>query len=459
MIIMLQQFVNRVKELKILETKFMENKKQLVIIYGRRRIGKTELIKKFIENKRYIYYLCTQDSIINNINELKLQFASVTGKAYFADLETDFYNLFKYFINEIKSEKIIIVLDEFPNLIDLFPGIVSVMQKIYDELMDKSSLYIILSGSSISMMEDELLSYKSPLYGRRTGSLELSTFGIREARYFYNINFEDLIKIYSIFGGIPFYLSLADKNLTVEENIINKIMTKGEILYEEPKILLKEEFREPRVYELILRYISIGYNTYGKLENATHLDKGNISKYLETLISVKLIDYIMPLNQKRRGIYEIKDYFMTFYYRFVYPNLSMLEIDQTDKVMALIRTDLNIYYGHAFEKIVIEMIKRGIVELPFMPTNVKRFWKKEVEIDAIAMNEDTGDICFIECKFSDNVDGLQIYHDLKYKSLSVDFRRSREYYMIVAKSYKTRSKEAINLDFQELDKLTSRIDK
>jgi AAA+ ATPase superfamily predicted ATPase len=247
--------------------------------------------------------------------------------------------------------------------------------------------------------------------------------------------------------------------LTVEENIINKIMTKGEILYEEPKILLKEEFKEPRVYELILRYISIGYNTYGKLENATHLDKENISKYLETLISVRLIDYILPLNQKSRGMYEIKDYFMTFYYRFVYPNLSMLEIDQRDKVMALIKTDLNIYYGHAFEKIIIEMIKTGIIELPFVPTNVKRFWKEEVEIDAIALNEDTGDICFVECKFSDNVDGLQIYHDLKYKSLSVYFRRTGEYYMIVAKSYKTLSEEAINIDFQILDKLTSKINK
>jgi AAA+ ATPase superfamily predicted ATPase len=121
----------------------------------------------------YIYYLCTQDSIINNIKELKLQFAYITGKAYFADLESDFYNLFKYFINEIKSEKIIIVLDEFPNLIGLFPGIISIMQKIYDELMDKSSLYIILSGSSISMMEDGLLSYKSPLYG---GELRVLNF-------------------------------------------------------------------------------------------------------------------------------------------------------------------------------------------------------------------------------------------------------------------------------------------
>lgn len=459
MIIMLQQFIDRNLELKILETKFRENRKQLIIIYGRRRVGKTELIKKFIENKRHIYHLCTQDSIINNLDELKLQFASITGKAYFADLETDFYNLFKYFINEIKSEKIIIVLDEFPNLLGLVPGIVSVMQKIYDELMDKSLLYIILSGSSISMMENELLSYKSPLYGRRTSSLELSTFGISEARHFYNHNFEEVIKLYSVFGGVPFYLALADNSMSVEQNIKNKIMTKGEILYQEPKILLKEEFREPRVYELILRYISMGYNTHGKLENAVHMDKGNISKYLETLISIRLIDYILPANMKRRGIYEIKDFFLNFYYRFIYPNLSMLEIDETGKVLEAIKNDLNIYYGHAFEKIVIEMLNTGIIKLPFTPTNVKRFWYKDIEIDAVAVNEETGDICFIECKFSDNVDGMQIFHDLKYKSLSVNLNRNNEYYMIIAKSFKTRSENAINIDFQELDKLTPKVDK
>lgn len=189
------------------------------------------------------------------------------------------------------------------------------------------------------------------------------------------------------------------------------------------------------------------------------MDKGNISRYLETLISIRLVDYVLPMNMRRRGLYEIKDYFLNFYYMFVYPNLSVLELGQTDSIMRLIKNDLNNYYGHAFEKIVIEMIRSGIIKLPFIPTNVKKFWKKDVEIDAVAVNEETRDICFIECKFSDNVDGIQIYHDLKYKSLSVDFRADKEYYMVIAKSFRTRSDDSINLDFQELNKLTPKIDK
>ncbi|WMT52287.1 MAG: DUF234 domain-containing protein [Ferroplasma sp.] len=150
---------------------------------------------------------------------------------------------------------------------------------------------------------------------------------------------------------------------------------------------------------------------------------------------------------------------MNFYHRFVYPNLSVLEIDQTDSIMGVIKNDLNNYYRHAFGKIVIEMIRSGIIKLLFIHRGVKRFWKKDVEIDAVAVNEETGGICFIECKFSDNVDGIQIYHNLKYKSISVDFRSNKEYYMVIAKSYRTRSEDSINLDFQELDKLTRKVDK
>ncbi len=447
---MLQQFINRKYELEFLNDKYNEDKKELIIIYGRRRIGKTMLIKKFIEDKKYIYHLCTLDSIDENLNSLKNKFAEITGKEYFKDLKSNFYELFKYFINEIKSDKIIIVLDEFPNLIELNHGIVSIMQKIFDELMDNTRLYIILSGSSISMMEDELLSYKSPLYGRRTGSIELNGFDIRNIKYFYDSSIEDLIKINAVFGNIPFYLSLIDKNKSVEENIKNKILKKGEILYEEPKILLKEEFKEPRVYELILRYISMGYNTYGEIVNATHFDKGNVSKYLETLISSRFINYTLPLNQKRRGVYEINDYFLYFYYRFVYPNLSDLEINKIDDVMEIIEKNINTYYGKAFERIIIDMIRNNIIKMPFKIMYIKRFWYKDIEIDAIAGNDETKEMAFIECKFKDNVDGIKIFNDLKYKSIKVDYKRNKEYFIIIAKSFKTKSEYAINIDFNTL---------
>jgi AAA+ ATPase superfamily predicted ATPase len=449
---MIQQFIDRKYELDFLNEKYKENKKQLIIIYGRRRIGKTSLIKKFIEDKKYIYHFCTFDSLDENIDSLKYSFSIITGKEYFNSLNVNFYDLFKYFINEIKSDKIILVLDEFPNLIELNRGIVSLMQKIFDEVMYDAQLYIILSGSSISMMEDELLSYKSPLYGRRTGSLELNGFNLKSIKYFYNSNVDDLVKFISVFGNVPFYLSLVDKTQSIEQNIRNRILKKGEILYEEAKILLKEEFREPRIYELILKQISLGHNSYGEIVNATHLDKGNISKYLETLVSVKLVNYILPLGEKRRGIYEINDYFLNFYYKFVYPNLSELEINNIDNVMDIIRKNLNTYFGHMFERIIIDMLKNGVISLPFKPSYVQRFWHKDIEIDAVAGNDENEEMAFIECKFKDNVEGIKIYNELKYKSLQVNYKRNKEYYIIVAKSFKTKSEYAINIDFDILSK-------
>ncbi len=458
MIIMIQQFINRKYELNFLNKKYDEDKPQLIIIYGRRRIGKTELIKEFISGKKTVYHLCTADSIEENITYLKSEFSSITGKSYFLNLEVDLFTLFKYLIDEIKDEKIIIALDEITYLVSLNKGILSIFQKIYDELMVNSRLFIIFSGSSISMMEDEILNFKSPVYGRRTGSLEISGFDPNLIEYFYPGDFEDIVKIHSIFGNVPFYLSLIDKNQNIEWNIKNIILSKGEILYEEPKILLKEEFREPRIYEMILKRISEGKNTYGELQNALHLDSGNISRYLETLISSRFIKYIIPLNQKRRGIYEINDYFLNFYYKFVDPNRSDLELGNIESVFKKINNNLNTFYGHTFERIALEMVSRGIIPIPIHNFQVNKFWHKDVEIDGVATN-DKNDVVFIEIKFVPDVDGIKIYNELKYKSLSVNIKRNKEYYMIIAKSFKTKSNEAINVDFADINKIIKKLNK
>jgi hypothetical protein len=119
----------------------------------------------------------------------------------------------------------------------------------------------------------------------------------------------------------------------------------------------------------------------------------------------------------------------------------------------MINRDINTYYGHAFERIIIDMIRNNIIEMPFKPLYVKRFWHKEVEIDAIAANDETKEMAFIECKFKDNIDGTKIFNDLKYKSLKVDYNRNKEYYIIIAKSFKTKSDGAINIDFNALKNL------
>jgi AAA+ ATPase superfamily predicted ATPase len=442
---MIQQFINREEELKFLEEKYLEDSPQLIIIYGRRRVGKTELIKKFIQNKKNIYILCSKTSIRENIDELKRKFYEITGKEYFLNLNTtSFFDLFKFFVNEIKNEKIVVVFDEFPYLMEIDKSIVSIFQKIWDELLVNTRVFLILCGSSIGMMESELLSYKSPLYGRRTGQWKVEPFKFKDIRkIFENFSIEDTIKIWSIFGNIPYYLSFFDKNLSLEENIKNKILKKGEVLFEEPKFLLKEEFREPKTYMLILKYISLGYNTQGQLSSVTGIEKGNLSKYLSVLEETKIIEYILPLGQRKRGMYIISDPFFNFWFRFVYPNISNLEIGLIDKVFSRISNELNDYYGIMFERLILELIKTKTIEFPFNFDWVGKWWYKDKEIDIVALNSKTNETVFVECKWQENVDAEKILNELEEKSKFVKWRneKRKEYYAIFAKSFKEKIRE------------------
>ncbi|MEM2897649.1 MAG: ATP-binding protein [Candidatus Bathyarchaeia archaeon] len=442
---MIQQFINREIELKFLEGKYSENSPQLVIIYGRRRVGKTELIKKFIQNKSGIYILCTRDSFFENIKEIKRKFYEATGKEYFLKLNTNsLFDLFKFLLNEIGKKKMIIAIDEFPYFIEVEKGVVSILQKVWDELSKKSKVFLLLCGSSIGMMETEVLAYRSPLYGRRTGEWKVEPFLFKDIRnLFKKIPVEELIKIWSIFGGTPFYLSLIDSNLSVDENIKKKILTKGEILFSEPRILLKEEFREPKTYMLILKYLSLGYNSQGELSAATGIEKGNLSKYLSVLEETRLIEYVLPLGQRKRGMYVLKDPFFNFWFRFVYPNSSDLEIGLVDEVFSRITAQLNEYYGKMFERLIMELLKSKQITIPFNFDWIGNWWYKDKEIDVVALNRGTKNMLLSECKWQDNVDAREIIKKLKDKSRFVQWYNDvrKEHYAMFAKSFKEKFKE------------------
>lgn len=453
---MIQQFVNREIELNFLEKKYSEDAAQMIIIYGRRRIGKTELIKKFIQKKDSMYFLCTKDSLLENIKELKRKFYELTGKEYFLKVEsTSFFELFEYFIDEIKNKKVILAFDEFPYLIEMEKGITSIFQKIWDELLKDTKIFLILCGSSIGMMETEVLGYKSPLYGRRTGEWKVEPFTFKDMTKMFTYSTEEFIHLYSVIGGTPFYLAQIIPTLSVEENIKKKILTKGEILYNEPIILLKQEFREPRIYTLILKYISLGYNSHGTLASVAGIEKGNLSKYLSVLEETKLIQYILPLERRKRGIYAINDTFFNFWFRFVYPYLSDLEIGLVDEVFSRIRSQINSYYGLMYEQLILDLIRTKNIPLPFPVHEVKKWWHKGKEIDVIALNGETKEIIFVECKWKDNVNSEKILAALKEKAPYVPwFSNSRaEYFAIFAKSFFKRSKDCLCFDLNDLEKM------
>ena len=437
-------FVNRKQELEFLERKWEEKRAQLIIIYGRRRVGKTMLLKEFLKEKKGVYFLSTADSMDENVKGLAEKLAELTGKEYFMEVK-DFGRLFRYLADEIGGERAAIIIDEFQYLMALEPGILSILQKVWDEHLKGTNLFLVLCGSSVGMME-KTMEYKSPLYGRRTGQWKVEPFDIRGiAEMFPEKSMEELVKTYAVFGGVPFYLDLV-RGLSVEEAIREKVLRKGEVLYEEPEFLLREELREPRVYKLILKGLALGYETLGELVNFTGLSRGHISRYLDTLERLDLVGYELPYGKRKRGRYYIKDNLFNFWFRFVYPNLGDLELGLVDEVWAKIEPKLNAYYGKVFERLVVEMLCQKMID--FGQRRVARWWHKGEEIDAIAELEEG--LLFVEVKWSElkRREAEKIIGELKRKA---EHFEGNKRFLLIAK--KVEDKGEGMMDLEDLEKL------
>ncbi|HIC99770.1 MAG TPA: ATP-binding protein, partial [Piscirickettsiaceae bacterium] len=250
---------------------------------------------------------------------------------------------------------------------------------------------------------------------------------------------EELVKIYAIFGGVPFYLDLT-KSLSVEEAIKEKVLRKGEVLYEEPEFLLREELREPRVYKLILKGLALGYETLGELVSFTGLDRGNLSKYLDVLERLDIIGYELPYGRMKRGCYHIKDNFFNFWFRFVYPNLADLELGLVDEVWAKIECELNAYYGRMFERLIREMLRLRIID--FGQKKVARWWHKGEEIDAVVELDDG--LLFVEVKWSGlkRNEAERILKKLRRKTEHFEGKKS---FLLIAKRIEDKTPEMMDL--------------
>ncbi|MHB8396250.1 MAG: ATP-binding protein [Thermoplasmataceae archaeon] len=431
-----QRFVDREEELQILEEAYSaDGDGTLFIIYGRRRVGKTELISRFTGN-RGIYFLATNEGDRENIRSFQHVLSRfLDDPAIEAGQFQDWHSLFSMvtsnnsFLKKSKESRIIIAFDEFPYLIEANRSIPSVFQKIYDTLLKTLNVMVILSGSSISIMENNVLSYKSPLYGRRTGQLQLNPLKFKYLREFVNYEFEDLCKIYFVFGGIPEYLLKIDSNLTFWENISRKILSRGAPLYEEAEFLLRTELREPRNYMLILRSIAFGNHTLGEICTHTGLDKSMVSKYMDILMNLDLVTaetpFGAPSNFKRR-LYWISDHYLKFWFRYVLPNRSEIESSYSNEVVQKVSDDFGSFAGEQFEHLVRELVIGGIMGRSF--TNASRWWGRKsgkrtgediAEIDIVAYSEARNELLFGECKWTNKPVSVNIVDSLKAKSVEV----------------------------------------
>lgn len=452
------KFINRNAELSFLNKKYASKNAEFIIIYGRRRIGKTALLNKFLENRNGIYFmgrLESKEDLLKRFNILLAEFFN--DSKLFRDHLQSWDAIFEY-INEKSEKKLIIILDEFPFIVEKFPEIISIMQDKWDNLLKNSKSMIILSGSSISMMEKYTLDYNSPLYGRRTGQWKVGRMNPKELYSFFpNYSLINILTVYSCLDTIPGYLTKFSKDKEVWVNITEQLLSKGEFLYEEVDILLREELRDTSNYMSILASIAGGLTTFNEITLKTNLDKSLISKYISKLETIDIIDKLMPITEKYKNklkakgaLYYIKDNFIDFYFRFVYINKDSIErgLDVTEYV----KKNMDQYMGKKFEKFIIESFSNVINE-KFQ--YVGKWWHKEKEIDIVAINEEETKILFAECKWSDNVDAKKVLFELKEKAKSVLWQNKerKETYYIFAKSFNNKKVDGVTLiDLNDIEK-------
>ena len=324
------RFIGRAFELRELEEEYEKGIFALSVIYGRRRVGKTYLIKEFLKRKKGYYFVALESNALINLSLLSQAIYEACGNLKGLPDFQDFEKALRYLFAYGEEHRIVFVIDEYPYLAQSAEHISSLLQKLIDEYRERSKLFLILCGSSMSFMENQVLGYKSPLYGRRTSQLKRQPLGYLEAAEFVpSYSYRDKAIVYGITGGIAEYLSFFDENVDLKSNIIRNFLKPGGRLFEEPDNLLKQELRQPKLYNVILFVISAGASKLNEIATKLNIQSGGLSHYLNSLLELGIIEKKTPVldRKSKRPIYRIKDTMFRFWYCFVQKNLNLLNMD------------------------------------------------------------------------------------------------------------------------------------
>ncbi len=403
-------FIGREKELNALEKLYISNKFEFVVIYGRRRVGKTALINKFLDDKKAIYFMGVESNTKQNLENFSKSIIE-----YDSGIETEtsflsFQAALEYVFKLSQKERLILTIDEFPYVARSSKSLSSTLQLLIDKYKDSSKLMLILCGSSISYMEDHVLAYKAPLYGRRTAQMKIMPFDFEETcHYFKKFSNEEKALIYGIVGGTPQYLMQMNDTLSVEDNIKNTFLNPISFLYEEPINLLKQEVREPAIYTAIITAIAKGASRMSEISNQINENTNVCSAYIKTLMNLGIIQKETPYGEKasHKAIYSIEDNMFRFWYRFVLENNSIIARGATDLVYKRIEPKLSDYMGKIFEDICKQYLWKQLLtnKCPVEFTSLGRWWgndpieKCQTEIDIMG-EQDKNTALFAECKWT-----------------------------------------------------------
>ena len=436
-------FVNRESELEFLNNEYRREGSSLVVLYGRRRVGKTRLAVEFMKGKNALYFLASEESEQQNLFAFKDMVGDFTGSELLKEAALNKWDIiFKTLVDYAGSSltnsggkgKLVVTIDEFQYLGKANSAFPSVFQRIWDTLLKDNNIMVILCGSLISMMESQVLSYSSPLYGRRTGQIKLKQVPFSHYhRFFPEKGFKDLVMYYAVTGGVPKYIELFYDDGDIYRAIEKNILSKNAFLYDEPKFLLQHEVSEVGSYFSVIRAIAEGNRKLSKIAGALEVKQTGLSKYLKTLIDLDILEREVPVTEKnpeksKRGLYRINDNYLHFWFRFVYPYKSYLESGNQEFVMDRIRS----YFAESHVSYIYEDVCRAEMwrmneagQWSFIFDKVGRWWDKDHELDILALDGNGNNIVFGECKFRRQEAGIDVLTDLEQKAQYVEWNKGK----------------------------------
>lgn len=438
------KFIGRKREMEKLESEYSRDS-SFVVIYGRRRVGKTTLIKEFLKDKTAFYFLATEEIESQSMKRLAGVVARTTKNRLLQNATfTDWLDLFQVIADYEPEKKKVFVIDEFPYLVKTNSAFPSILQNAWDEVLKDKKVMLILSGSLIGMMQKHALSYDSPLYGRRTSQMRLAPLLFTDIYAVQSLSFIESVEQYAVTGGVPKYLEFFEDGRELTEQIKDAVLSKNGFLYEEPFFLLKSESMTAVNYFSIIKAIADGNHKIGKIAGVLGIESSKLTPYLSTLSDLGFVEKRTPVTEKnpeksRKGLYFIADNFIRFWFKYVYPYKGELELDNMQIVLEEMKKDFETkFVAFAYEDICKDIFanlcKRGVID--FVPSRIGAYWLNDytgdTEIDVMAVDNQNKRIFAGECKYHRNPVDASVYYALKEKVLDAgEIRKSYPVYDVI----------------------------
>lgn len=399
-------FLNRKRELGFLDNRFARPGAEFIVMYGRRRVGKTSLIYEWSQGKPAIYFFAARLPSTVLLQEFSQQVANALGQP--DRTFVDWSSVFLALAELAREQRFVIVIDEYPYLADSVPGLSTILQRAWDTTLQQTQIFFCVTGSNHSVMRRELLDGQAPLYRRHTWAYELHPLQPSDYRAFFpTYTAEQIIETFAILGGMPRNLVTIQRQSPLLRNVTNEILNPSGSLFNEVPLLLHEELKgEVDVYSRVLAAIASGAHNRQEIAAVNQTTLSATQHYLGELLAIGILGHRRPLNrlqdQKQQGTYHILDPFLRFWHRWVAPHRRLLEINQRqNETLTEIRNQLPLIVAPIWETIARQhlLVASGQGQLPFSVQEVGSWWTRNTQVDVIGVNRQTRQVVFGEVRW------------------------------------------------------------